>query len=107
MHKKSNAKGFTLVELAIVLVIVGLLVGGVLQGQELIKQAQIRSVVTQIQSLDTSLNTFRAKYREYPGDISRARQFGINCPRTGAACSSSTDNIAATDSDGATDGAMG
>ncbi len=107
IYKSSKKSGFTLVELAIVLVIVGLLVGGVLQGQELIAQAQIRSVVSQIQSLDTSLNTFRAKYREYPGDISRASAFGINCPRTGAACSGATDNVADTDSDGGADGADG
>jgi len=85
-----NLKGFTLVELAIVLVIIGLLVGGVLQGQELIKQAQLRNVVRAFSEMDTALNTFRAKYNALPGDFAAATAFGVNAPRTGGA------NLAAT-----------
>lgn len=70
-------KGFTLVELAIVLVIVGLLIGGVLQGQELIKQAQLRNVISTLREYDTAVNTFRAKYNNaLPGDWSQATAFG-------------------------------
>ncbi len=100
-----NNKAFTLIELAIVLVIVGLLVGGVLQGQELIKQSQIRSVVSQVQEMDTAINTFRAKYAQYPGDISDASSFGINCPR-GVVCDATTDNVSDVVAAG-TDGADG
>jgi prepilin-type N-terminal cleavage/methylation domain-containing protein len=70
--------GFTLVELAIVIVIIGLLVGGVLQGQELIKQAKIRAVIAQLREYDTAINTFRAKYdNSIPGDFDKATVFGI------------------------------
>jgi prepilin-type N-terminal cleavage/methylation domain-containing protein len=92
---KINNKGFTLVELAIVIVIIGLLVGGVLQGQELIKQAQIRSALSAVQGYNAAINTFRAKYNEMPGDIARASQFAINCPK-GVTCSGSADNVCGT-----------
>jgi prepilin-type N-terminal cleavage/methylation domain-containing protein len=92
---KTN-KGFTLVELAIVIVIIGLLVGGVLQGQELIKQAQIRSALSAIQGYNAAINTFRAKYNEMPGDIARASQFAINCPK-GVTCNTAAANVCGTE----------
>lgn len=64
--------GFTLVELAIVIVIIGLLVGGVLQGQELIKQSRIVSTATQINSYLAALTTFKGKYGTWPGDFRQA-----------------------------------
>ncbi len=72
-------KGFTLIELAIVLVIVGLLVGGVLQGQELIKQAQLRKIIRELGSVDLGFNTFRAKYDALPGDIRNPQRFFPEC----------------------------
>jgi prepilin-type N-terminal cleavage/methylation domain-containing protein len=68
-------KGFTLVELAIVIVIIGLLVGGVLQGQELIKQAKERKIISNIESYKAAGNTFRAKYNALPGDSNKHSVF--------------------------------
>ncbi len=65
-QKKS---GFTLVELSIVLVIIGLIVGGVLVGRDLIKAAEIRAQVSQIEKYNTAVNTFKLKYGYLPGDI--------------------------------------
>lgn len=62
-------KGFTLIELSIVLVIIGLIVGGVLVGQDLIRAAEIRSTIGQIEKYNTAINTFRSKYNGIPGDI--------------------------------------
>lgn len=92
---KRNNSGFTLVELAIVLVIIGLLVGGVLQGQELIKQAQIRNAIGRINEFDTAINTFRAKYRYLPGDIPKSSAFGLDRPK-GAAATAANYNVSDT-----------
>ncbi len=64
-------QGFTLVELSIVLCIIGLIVGGVLVGQDMIKAAELRTTISQIESYHTAVNTFRDKYRYIPGDINQ------------------------------------
>lgn len=66
---------FSLVELAIVLVILGLLVGGILAGQSLIRAANVRSVGRDITMLQTSMFAFRDKYMAMPGDFSQASKF--------------------------------
>jgi prepilin-type N-terminal cleavage/methylation domain-containing protein len=72
-------RGFTLIELSIVLVIIGLIVGGILVGRDLINSAAIKSQVSQLQQFDTAVNTFRDKYGALPGDIgpAAAAQFGF------------------------------
>ncbi|MBX3412806.1 MAG: prepilin-type N-terminal cleavage/methylation domain-containing protein [Pirellulales bacterium] len=71
--------GFTLIELSIVLVIIGLIVGGVLVGQDLIKAAEIRATVGQVEKYNAAINTFRTKYNGIPGDIvsAQATAFGL------------------------------
>lgn len=83
-HRKA---GFTLIELSIVLVIIGLIVGGVLVGQDLIRAAEVRATVSQIEKYNTAVNTFRGKFNAIPGDManSTASQFGFspsNCAAT-------------------------
>ncbi len=61
--------GFTLIEMSIVLVIIGLIVGGVLTGQSLIAAAGVRAQITQIEKFNTAAATFQGKYGYLPGDI--------------------------------------
>jgi prepilin-type N-terminal cleavage/methylation domain-containing protein len=71
--------GFTLIELSIVLVIIGLMVGGILVGQNLINAAAVRATISQIEKYNTAANTFREKYGYLPGDIPdpQASSFGF------------------------------
>lgn len=74
---------FTLIELSIVLVIIGLLVGGVLSGRELIHTAQVRKQVSQLEQYNTAVNTFANKYNCYPGDCASAAAFGLGAAGDG------------------------
>ena len=69
---KHNQRGFTLVEIAIVLVIIGLLLGGILKGQELITSARVRNLANQIEGIKAAYFGFQDRYRALPGDFSLA-----------------------------------
>lgn len=79
MYQLNRQLGFTLIELSIVLVIIGLIVGGVLAGQELISAAATRAQLAQIEKYNTAVRTFQGKYGAFPGDLttSAASQFGF------------------------------
>lgn len=70
-----NQHGFTLIELSIVLIIIGLIVGGVLVGQDLIKAAELRKVISEVETIKTAINTFKVKYNALPGDFSEATSY--------------------------------
>lgn len=82
-------KGFTLVELSIVLVIIGLIVGGVMMGRDLVQTAQLRSVLSQYEEYVAATNAFHLKYGGLPGDLDRA---SIYFGQVGGACSSTQTN---------------
>ena len=64
--------GFTLIEIAIVLVIIGLLLGGVLKGQELITSARVRNLISQQDGIKAAYFGFLDRFRALPGDYSLA-----------------------------------
>lgn len=87
---------FSLVELSIVLVILGLLTGGVLGGRSLIKAAELRAIPTELARYSTASHAFRDKYFGFPGDLANATQFwGIAAGSTGTDTTSG--NFASTD----------
>jgi prepilin-type N-terminal cleavage/methylation domain-containing protein len=69
---KRYARGFTLIEIAIVLVIIGLLLGGVLKGQELITGARVRNLISQQDGIKAAFFGFQDRYRALPGDYAAA-----------------------------------
>ncbi|MCY4325802.1 MAG: prepilin-type N-terminal cleavage/methylation domain-containing protein, partial [Betaproteobacteria bacterium] len=67
-----QGRGFTLVEIAIVLVIIGLLLGGILKGQELIDTAKVRAIADRQSALKIAWFSFVDRYGAIPGDWDRA-----------------------------------
>ena len=65
---KKMQQGFTLVEIAIVLVIIGLLLGGILKGQEMITQAKIKNVMADFSGISAAYHGYQDRYRSIPGD---------------------------------------
>jgi prepilin-type N-terminal cleavage/methylation domain-containing protein len=65
---KRNQSGFTLIEIAIVLVIIGLLLGGVMKGQELINSAKVKNLATDFRNVPVYVYGYQDKYHAIPGD---------------------------------------
>ena len=87
--KQRTQTGFTLVEIAIVLVIIGLLLGGILKGQEMITQAKIKNVVADFSGVSAAYYGYQDRYRAIPGDdagaVARWAAAGLPAaPATGA-----------------------
>ena len=76
--------GFNLLEIAIVLVIVGLLLGGVMRGQELIASSRVRHLVAQQEGIKSAFYGFMDRFRSMPGDYAGANTT-LRCP-SGASC---------------------
>jgi prepilin-type N-terminal cleavage/methylation domain-containing protein len=77
MKKELRQKGFTLVELAIVMVIIGLLIGAVLKGQAMIDDAKQKRMMNDLQGISAAIFTYYDRYNAVPGDDSRDHGWGI------------------------------
>ena len=87
--------GFSLLELSIVLVIIGLIAGGIVTGSSMIRAAELRAITTEFNQYQTAVHTFRDKYLGLPGDLKNATAFwgaepAANCPGDDTTPSTST-----------------
>jgi prepilin-type N-terminal cleavage/methylation domain-containing protein len=87
-HTNARTSGFTLVEVAIVLVIISFLVGGILVGRLLIEQAKVHKQITQLGEYERALSAFRLKYNLIPGDLTNAQSSQLFAGAGYASCSS-------------------
>jgi len=76
MNMRHRNAGFTLIEIAIVLVIIGLLLGGVLKGQEMIENAKIQSLRNDMDGVITAYYAYQNRYHALPGDDPKASSAG-------------------------------
>lgn len=74
-RNRASEAGFTLIELSIVLVLIGLIIGGVLKGQELIASTRLKMTVSQWDAVKAAVNTFQDKYVAIPGDYDSAATY--------------------------------
>ena len=84
-NRNSTEAGFTLVEIAIVLVIIGLLLGGILKGQEMITQAKIKNAINDFNGIAVAVTSYQDRYRFLPGDDPGATaRWTVQAPASGS-----------------------
>ncbi len=87
----TSIKGFTLVELSIVIVIIGLIVAGIMAGKSLVKQAQIQGMLNEASQYKAAIMAFKLQYNYLPGDIPNAGSYWPSCYTTPANCNGNGD----------------
>jgi type II secretory pathway pseudopilin PulG len=79
---KTTNTGFTLAETALVLVVAGLVLGGVLKGQELVVQSTIKNVIADMTGVSAAMYAYKDRYRALPGDDNGSGRWGLTPPST-------------------------
>lgn len=101
----AGQRGFSLVELSIVLVIIGLLIGGIMTGKAMMRTAELRGVLAEYQTYLTAVREFRQQYGDLPGDTPNATQYwGLQsmsaCTNNASAGSTLSDGVCDGDANG-------
>ena len=90
---KQNQDGFTLVEISIVMIIIGLLIGGTFGGMKLIENMQVNKTVQDLKSIESAALTFKDTYGRLPGDIVNPAARLPNCTVAPCATGGNSDRI--------------
>ncbi len=86
-------QGFTLIELAIVIVIIGFLVAGISVGNNLIQEARLKSIIEDFTNYQIIYTNFKTRYRSVPGDMRTASAYWSNCAVTNINCNGDGNGI--------------
>jgi prepilin-type N-terminal cleavage/methylation domain-containing protein len=79
-------RGFTLLELSVVIAIISLLIGGILAGQDMVRTAELRNIISEYQAIRTGITAFRDKYDGLPGDLRNATDYWGAVSATPSTC---------------------
>lgn len=90
---RSKQSGFTLVEIAIVLVIIGLLLGGVLKGQELINSAKVKNMINDFRTISSLVYSYQDRFKAFPGDQTQAQLDSAFGAGVANACTPAADGL--------------
>ncbi len=101
---KRNQSGFTLIEIAIVLVIIGLLLGGVLKGQELINSAKVKNLATDFRNIPVFIYGYQDKFKSLPGDDATLGGANTHIPGANACGAAGTATASCTPGNGLING---
>ncbi|MFN7039393.1 MAG: prepilin-type N-terminal cleavage/methylation domain-containing protein [Alphaproteobacteria bacterium] len=82
--KNPKIQAFTLIELSIVIIIIGIIIGGIAAGNELLMQARIRGLINETQNVKAAINAFKLKFNALPGDFTRAGRIWTSATCTNA-----------------------
>ena len=84
-HINTRCSGLSLLELSVVILIIGLIMGGILIGTSLVRASELNSVISDRQKYISAMNSFQVKFAGLPGDITNATKYwGENCTATPA-----------------------
>lgn len=103
MIKKNDEYGFTLVSLAIVLVIIGFIVGIIIKGEQVLNDGRLKATVSQMQYYKAAMHQFKDKYKAYPGDMEDALTRVNGCDATTFCQNGNGDHVIGTHNNGLTE----